>query len=263
VLCQFHGAVQHPTDLDEADKLIAPLDERPALDSVDAKTFALRNADAARIAPLVQKLLADQQDTDPRLALERMRRTRGVVTPTPPVRVESDARTNSLIVSGAARIMSVAEGLIKELDRDSDSASRSWAVYTPTKAPVTSLVDEARRILENAGAAGASRIELSALPQSGTIVIVGSVEGTERAKGILAELDGKAFAAPQADFKVIQLRHVAPDVVVSTLGAVLSDRSRWPASLTSAAKAGAPGRRRASNCRAAHLPTQPRCTGTP
>ena len=228
------------TDLDEADKLIAPLDERPALDSVDAKTFALRNADAARIAPLVQKLLADQQDTDPRLALERMRRTRGVVTPTPPVRVESDARTNSLIVSGAARIMSVAEGLIKELDRDSDSASRSWAVYTPTKAPVTSLVDEARRILENAGAAGASRIELSALPQSGTIVIVGSVEGTERAKGILAELDGKAFAAPQADFKVIQLRHVAPDVVVSTLGAVLSDRSRWPASLTSAAKAGAP-----------------------
>ena len=228
------------SDLDEADKLIAPLDERPALDSVDAKTFALRNADAARIAPLVQKLLADQQDTDPRLALERMRRTRGVVAPTPPVRVESDARTNSLIVSGAARIMSVAEGLIKELDRDGDTASRAWAVYTPTKAPVTSLVDEARRILENAGNGGASRIELSALPQSGTIVIVGSVEGTERAKGILAELDGKAFAAPQADFKVIQLRHVAPDVVVSTLGAVLSDRSRWPASLTSAAKAGAP-----------------------
>ena len=34
----------------------------------------------------------------------------------PPVRVESDPRTNSLIVSGAARIMSVAEGLIRELD---------------------------------------------------------------------------------------------------------------------------------------------------
>ncbi|MFM2163640.1 MAG: ral secretion pathway protein, partial [Planctomycetota bacterium] len=181
---------------------------------------------------------ADQQDTDPRLALERMRRTRGQTAPTPPVRVESDARTNSLIVSGAARIMSVAEGLIQELDRDADSASRSWAVFTPTKAPVTALADEARRILENAG--GASRIELSALPQSGTIVVVGSTEGTERAKQVLAELDGKAFAAPQADFKVIQLRHVAPDVVVATLSAVLSDRSRWPASLVSAAKAGAP-----------------------
>ncbi|MFM1803492.1 MAG: Type secretion system protein precursor [Planctomycetota bacterium] len=228
------------SDLDEADKLIAPLDERPALDSVDAKTFPLRNADAARIAPLVQKLLSDQQDTDPRLALERMRRTRGQLAVTPPVRVESDARTNSLIVSGAARIMGVAEGLIQELDRDTDTDGRSWAVFTPTKAPVTSLVEEARRILENAGTGGTSRIELSALAQSGTIVIVGSAEGTERAKEILAELDGKAFAAPQADFKVIQLRHVSPDVVVATLGAVLSDRSRWPASLVSAAKAGAP-----------------------
>jgi type II secretory pathway component GspD/PulD (secretin) len=226
-------------DLDEADKLIAPLDERPALDSVDAKTFALKNADATRIAPLVQKLLADQQDTDPRLALERARRSRGQLAPTPPVRVESDTRTNSLIVSGAARIMSVAEGLIRELDRDSDAAARAWAVFTPTKAPAAALVDEARRILENAGGGGASRVELSALPQSGTIVIVGGSEGTERAKEILAELDGKAFTAPQADFKVIQLRHVAPDVVVSALTAVLSDRSRWPASLVSAAKAGA------------------------
>ena len=227
------------TDLDEADKLIAPLDERPALDSVDAKTFPLKNADASRIAPLVQKLLSDQQDTDPRLALERLRRTRAQAAPTPPVRVESDARTNSLIVSGAARIMSVAEGLITQLDRDSDAASRAWAVFTPTKAPVTALIDEARRILENAGSGGVSRVELSALPQSGTIVVVGTAEGTERAKEVLAELDGKAFSAPQADFKVIQLKHVAADVVVTTLNAVLSDRSRWPAALLSAAKAGA------------------------
>ncbi|MEY4119456.1 MAG: Type secretion system protein precursor, partial [Planctomycetota bacterium] len=227
------------SDLDEADKLIAPLDERPALDSVDAKTFPLKNADASRIAPLVQKLLSDQQDTDPRLALERLRRTRSQAAPTPPVRVESDARTNSLIVSGAARIMSVAEGLITQLDRDSDAASRAWAVFTPTKAPVTALIDEARRILENAGSGGVSRVELSALPQSGTIVVVGTAEGTERAKEVLAELDGKAFSAPQADFKVIQLKHVAADVVVTTLNAVLSDRSRWPAALLSAAKAGA------------------------
>ena len=227
------------TDLDEADKLIAPLDERPALDSVDAKTFVLKNTDSARIAPLVQRLLADQQDTDPRLALERMRRTRGQIAPTPPVRVEADPRTNSLIVSGAARIMSVAEGLIKELDRDGDASSRSWIVFTPTKAPVSLLVEEARRILESAGTGGASRIELSALAQSGTIVIVGTTEGTARAKEILSELDSKAFAAPQADFRVVQLKHVSPDVVVSALTAVLSDRSRWPASLVSAAKAGA------------------------
>ncbi len=226
------------SDLEEAEKLITPLDERPSLDAVDAKTFVLKNADSARVAPLVQRLLADQQDTDPRMALERMRRNRGQ-TPPPPVRVEPDPRTNSLIVSGAARIMSVAEGLIRELDRDSDAASRSWLVFTATKAPVATLVDEARRVLDTTGSGGASRVDLSAMTQSGTIIVVGSAEGTARAKQVLEDLDSKAFTAPQADFRVIQLHHVAPDVVVSALTAVLSDRSRWPATLVAAAKAGA------------------------
>ncbi|MFM1821871.1 MAG: hypothetical protein RI967_137 [Planctomycetota bacterium] len=229
-----------PSDLEEAEKLVAPLDERPALDSVDAKTFALVNADAARIAPLVQRLLSDQQDTDPRIVLERMRRTRGQIDATPPVRVEADARTNSLIVSGAARIMSVAEGLIRELDREGDLGARNWTVFTPAKAAAASLADEARRILDATGTSGTNRVELSALPQSGTIVVTGSAEATERAKALLAELDAKAFATPEADFRVVQLKHVAPDVVASALNAVLLDRSRWPAALVAAAKAGAP-----------------------
>ena len=229
-----------PSDLEEAEKLVAPLDERPALDSVDAKTFPLANADAARIAPLVQRLLSDQQDTDPRIVLERMRRTRGQIDATPPVRVEADARTNSLIVSGAARIMSVAEGLIRELDREGDLGARNWTVFTPAKAAAASLADEARRILDATGTSGANRVELSALPQSGTIVVTGGAEATERAKALLAELDAKAFATPEADFRVVQLKHVAPDVVASALNAVLLDRSRWPAALVAAAKAGAP-----------------------
>ncbi|MFZ9916245.1 MAG: secretin N-terminal domain-containing protein, partial [Phycisphaerales bacterium] len=228
------------TDLDEAEKLIAPLDERPALDAVDAKTFALKNADSTRLAPLVQRLLSDQQETDPRIVLERMRRNRGQADSVPPVRVEPDPRTNSLIVSGASRIMTVAEGLIRELDRDGDAASRTWSVFTPSKAPVTQLVDEARRVLDATLPQGGARLELSALPQSGTVVVVGTAEQAERAKALLAELDGKAFAAPEADFRVVQLRHVAPDVAVSALNGVLLDRSRWPASLVAAAKAGAP-----------------------
>ncbi len=227
-------------DLDEAEKLLAPLDERPALDAVDARTFALANADAGRIAPLVQRLLADQQATDPRIVLERMRRNRGQPDATPPVRVEADPRTNSLIVSGASRIMAVAEGLIRELDREGDATLRSWAVFTPAKAAATALADEARRVLDATGSSGINRVELSALPQSGAIVIVGPAEGTERAKTLLGELDARAFATPAADFRVIDLAHAAPSVVASALEAVLGDRSRWPASLVSAARAGAP-----------------------
>lgn len=229
-----------PADLEEAEKLVGPLDERPALDSVDAKTFTLVHADASRIASLVQRLLADQQETDPRIVLERMRRNRGQADATPPVRVEADPRTNALIVSGAARIMSVAEGLIRELDREGDAATRTWSVFTPSRAAAAGLVDEARRILDATNPSGVSRVELSALPASGTIVVVGTAEGAERARTLLAELDQKAFATPDADFRVVQLKHVAPDVVVSALNAVLLDRSRWPAQLVAAAKAGAP-----------------------
>lgn len=228
------------SDLDEAEKLVTPLDERPALDSVDAKTFTLTNADASRIAPLVQRLLSDQQETDPRIVLERMRRNRGQADSTPPVRVEADTRTNALIVSGAARIMSVAEGLIKELDREGDATSRAWSVFTPSRAAVAGLVDEARRILDATNSSGVSRVELSALPASGTIVIVGTADGAEKARTLLTELDQKAFATPEADFRVVQLKHVAPDVVVAALSAVLTDRSRWPSQLVAAAKAGAP-----------------------
>lgn len=227
-------------DLDEAEKLLAPLDERPALDAVDARTFTLSNADAGLLAPLVQRLLADQQATDPRIVLERMRRNRGQADATPPVRVEADPRTNSLIVSGAARIMTVAEGLIRELDRAGDATQRSWAVFTPAKAAATALADEARRVLDATGSSGVNRVELSALAQSGAIVIVGPAEGTERAKTLLGELDARAFATPAADFRVIDLAHAAPSVVASALEAILGDRSRWPASLVSAARAGAP-----------------------
>ncbi len=227
-----------PSDLDEAEKLITPLDESPSLDAVDAKSFTLKNADAARIAPLVQRLLSDQQQADPRIVLERMRRNRGQPDATPPVNVEADGRTNALIVSGAARIMAVAEGLIKELDREGDAANRTWAMFTPLKAPVAALVDEARRVLEATGTSGANRTELSALAQSGTIVIIGTVEGAAQAKELLTQLDAQAFAAPAADFRVIQLKHISPDVAVNALNAVLLDRSRWPASLVAAAKAG-------------------------
>ena len=228
------------TDLLEAEKLITPLDERPTLDSVDAKTFQLTHTDCTRIAPLVQRLLADQQETDPRIVLERMRRNRGQLDSTPPVRVEADSRTNSLIVSGAARIMSVAEGLIKQLDREGDDAARTWAVFTPTKSSAVTLVEEARKILEATSGSGLTRVELSALTGSGTIVVVGTAEGSARARALLTELDTKAFGTPDVEFRVVQLKHVAPDVVVAALNAVLLDRSRWPAQLLAAAKAGAP-----------------------
>ena len=233
--------VGRASDLEIAEKLIAELDSSPSLDAVDARTFPLKHADAAKVAPLVQRLLADQQEADPRIVLERMRRNRGQPDATPPVRVEADPRTNSLIVSGASRIMIVAEGLITQLDSPGDLAEQTWFVYTPAKADARSLAEQATRVLERTGASGVARkVELSVPSGSATVLIVGSKEEAERAKSILASLDAEAFAAPSSDVKIIGLRHIAPETVVASLQPLLSDRARWPKELTAAVSAGLP-----------------------
>ena len=233
--------VGRASDLEIAEKLIKELDSSPNLDAVDAKTFPLKHADAAKVAPLVQRLLADQQETDPRIVLERMRRNRGQPDATPPVRVEADARTNSLIVSGASRVMIVAEGLITQLDSPLDLAERTWFVFTPVKGDARNLAEQVTRVLERTGpTGGVLKVELSVPTGSGTVLIVGSKDEAERAKSILTTLDAEAFAAPSSDVRVVSLRYIAPETVVSALQPMLSDRARWPQELAAIVRAGLP-----------------------
>ena len=233
--------VGRSSDLAIAEKLITELDNSPNLDAVDAKTFSLKHADAAKVAPLVQRLLADQQETDPRIVLERMRRNRGQPDATPPVRVEADPRTNSLIVSGASRIMIIAEGLITHLDSPLDLADRTWFVYTPAKGDARQLAEQVTRVLERTSvSSGALKVELSVPAGSATILIVGSKDEAERARGILTSLDAEAFAAPSSDIRVVPVRFIAPETIVAALQPMLSDRTRWPQALSAIVKAGLP-----------------------
>jgi len=229
------------SELKEVEALIEPLDARPALDAVDARTFELKHSVATRIAPLVQNLLTDQQETDPRIVLERLRRSRGQIDTTPKVRVEADERTNRLIVSGPQRVVALAEALIVELDRPDESAEREIATFTPTNADPSTLAATVRQVLENTRGSGQrSTLQVIPEPQSGALLLIGTKEEIARANTLLKSWDERVIAAPSMDLKVLTLRHADPRVVAGPIASLLQDRTRWPERLRQTARAGLP-----------------------
>ncbi len=226
-------------DLAEVDAMVTPLDARPSQDAIDAKTFELKFAEAGQIAPIVQTLLNDQQDQDPRIVLERIRRSRGQLDLTPKIRVEADHRTNSLIVSGPQRLVALANTLITELDRPDEGSTRTYASFTPANADPSALSEATKRVVA-ATQSGGTRSTLELLPdaQSGAILIIGTKDEVDRATAFMKQRDAESLALPQVDLAILPLTHADAKAIAPVMSALLQDRSRWPAKLAAAAKAG-------------------------
>ncbi|HVP73739.1 MAG TPA: secretin N-terminal domain-containing protein, partial [Phycisphaerales bacterium] len=230
-------------ELAEVEALIEPLDARPTSDAMDAKTFTLQHADATKISQTVQNLLNDQQETDPRILLERIRASRGQLNLTPKIRVEADARTNSLIVSGPQQALALAETLIKQLDAPDDQSQRVSSVFTPKNSlDINSLAANVKRVMDATrpigGAATRTTLEIVAEPQSGAIVVIGPEAETQRAMAMLAERDAQALAAPQIDLRLIGLKNAPAEMLAQIVQGLLRDPSRWPADLRAIVRAG-------------------------
>ncbi|MCZ6835153.1 MAG: hypothetical protein O7G85_05200, partial [Planctomycetota bacterium] len=226
-------------DVEEIETLIAPLDARPALDAIDAKTFKLVHAEARNIASIVQNLLQDQMASDPRLIMERIRRSRGQYAAEPSIRVEADDRTNSLIVSGPQRTVALAEAMIEQLDQPDESATRIYATFTPANGSAAILTQTVQRVIDSTRPEGRrSRLEMIAEPSSGAIVVIGSEDEVERAIALLAQWDETSLLPPQMDFKIVTLAHSEANMVASTITPMLNDQARWPESLRAIANAG-------------------------
>ncbi|MHC4989962.1 MAG: secretin N-terminal domain-containing protein, partial [Planctomycetota bacterium] len=228
-------------DLAEVEKLIEPLDARPANDAIDARTFTLEHAEAATVGPVVQRLLTDQAASDPRVMIERIRRSRGQVELTPEIRVEIDERTNALIVSGPQRTVNLAETLIGQLDRPDTGPSRSYVVFTPSTGDPARLAETALSLLRSTQATGRRiGVELIAEPQSGAILVIGRPDEQTEAMKLLTRLDEQTLTAPPMDLRIVALERADAATIAQTLTPLLRDQSRWPPALRAAARAGVP-----------------------
>lgn len=226
-------------DLAKVESLVEPLDQRPSMDALDAKTFELEYADAATIAPIIQRLLTNQILSDPRVLTQQLRTARGAIDTTPKIQVDADPRTNSLIVSGTKQTVVLAETLVEQLDRPDDSQNKTYALFTPANADAARLTETVRRVIASTRPTGRrTTLELIPEPQSGAVVVIGVPEETEEAIALLQQWDQDAMVAPAMDLQVIALRHSTAAVIAQTLTPMLRDQSRWPAELRAIARAG-------------------------
>ena len=225
----------HADDLTMVEALIDPLDERPSMDAVDARTFRMEHADAAGIAEIVRSLLDTQQQNDPWF---RSFRIRGADSDTR-IRVEADPRTNSLIVSAPARTLALAETLIAELDRPNDEEGRAWEVFTPERSQPAALVATVEALMRATGSvSGEAELELIADDAAGVVIAAGEETRVALAMELLGESDRRIPMAPEMDLRIVEVAHGDAATIAATVTSLLGDRNRWPATLRQAVRAG-------------------------
>lgn len=226
-------------DLVKVEELLAKLDVRPVTpDAVTVETFGLKHAEAATIASIVQGLLQEKQTTDPAILRMQMQFSRGQLPKVPTVKVDADARTNSLIVSGPAAVVELAKSVIERLDQPAGDTGRTSRAFTPTKANPVDLVKMVQPIVNATVAPGRKPVELIATPGAGSVVVLGTPEQVAVAVKTLAEYDDRTIATPVVEVVVQDLKFAGAEPTARAVQQMLSERSRWPENLRAAERAG-------------------------
>ncbi len=230
-----------PRDLEKVEELVKQLDLRPDdPETLAVETFALKFAEATQISQTVQRLLTDQQETDPQILRLQLQygRNRPELFRKPTIRVEADARTNSLMVSAPAATLELARTIITRLDQPADRSEMTAATFTPAKADPHALASTVSRIVNATVEQGRRPCDMTVEPRSASIVVVGTETQVSEAVRLLGEFDDRAVAAPAMDVVLLDLRHADASAMAGTVQGLLSDRSRWPDELRKAERAG-------------------------
>jgi type II secretion system protein D len=229
-------------DLAKVEELIKPLDVKPSgAETPAVETFALKHADVNTIAKTVENLLVQQQQTDPRMIqvqLQLARQGRMDLFKQPSIRVEASARTNSLIISAPNATIELAKSIIDRLDQPADKPDRLVSTFTPLKGDPAKLAATVTTIVNETLAQGRGPVELTPETATGSIVVIGTQEQVAESLKLLAQFDERSISLPATDLQVVSLAHADATSAATTMQALLSDRSRWPAELRAAEKSG-------------------------
>ncbi len=226
-------------DLTKVEALIEPLDRQPFDPEKPAvETFPLQHADANAIARMVESLLVDQQQTDPRILLLQMRARNYRMPTTPKIHVQAEPRTNSLIVSGPTSTIELARTMIDRLDQPAEDPGRTVLTFTPINGDPVKLAQAVSKIMSATIPQGRRALEVTAEPTSGSVLVIGQPEEAAAAVAKLADLDERTPALPMVDVRSFDLAHAAASGTANAVRSLLSDQSRWPEPLVRAQRAG-------------------------
>jgi type II secretion system protein D len=230
-------------DIKKVEELITPLDVRPTSAETPAvETFALKHADAAQIAATVEHVLVDQQETDPRILTLQLRyaQNRPDLFKKPTIRVQAEARTNSLIVSAPQGTLELARSVIEKLDQPASDPDRTASTFTPTRGDANALAQAVVKVVNATLPQGRAPLELTVDARTGSILALGTKTQVDEALKLLKERDDRSLAMPATDVRIVELKHSDAQSVASMVQPMLMDRSRWPEELLRAERAGLP-----------------------
>lgn len=142
----------------QIEALVSQLDAGQTADQPQVRTVFLKNAQAERVAPMVEQLLRGEQ-MEQWLRFDFMRRGWQLPDLGPDVRVAAESRLNAVVVSAPASVLNLAEEMIRQLDVGADQVTtgprRSVRVIALLNAAAQEVATNLQAVLSDEEAAGA------------------------------------------------------------------------------------------------------------
>jgi len=142
----------------EIESLIKGLDAGQSADRPQVRTVFLKNAQAQRVAPMVEQLLRGEQ-MDQWMRFDFMRRGWQLPDLGPDVRVAAEPRLNAVIVSAPASVLNLAEEMVRQLDVDPNQMAggsrRSIRVIPLLNSTAQDVATNLQAVLSDESGAGA------------------------------------------------------------------------------------------------------------
>ena len=209
--------------------LLKKVDVEPPMETGVVRLYPLENADAQRIATMLQSLV-QQGLYKPGAALAAQQSP--ALAAREKVAIVVDVRTNSLIVSASKENFAVLEEIIRKIDEAGDfGALGDLRLYTLKNADSTqlgptlqSLFDAKRQAEIDAGGSGRA-LQMSFVPdaRTNTLLVAGSREGFAAVEEILKKLDAEDIVAA-TQFRVFRLKHATATTLQPTLNQLFTQR---------------------------------------
>jgi type II secretion system protein D len=150
----------------------------------DIRLFTLKNADATRLAPILQQLFTAKRTAET---------AAGGTGRMLPVSVFADARTNTLLVTGSKESFNAVEAMVRELDTDQILASNEFRVFYLKQATATVIAPTLQQLFAQRVARGGVKEPVTIVTEARTnsLIVSASPDDLKVAESLINRLDAE------------------------------------------------------------------------
>lgn len=209
-------------DFEQIQSLVAGLDEQASSGAPEFRIVQLQNAKVGDIFESIESLASELQ--------RQIRRSQGN---TEQLAVQSDRRTNSILLFGSGESFEAIESVIRSLDTATAETGETVArVFQIEKADIELVRSTLEQTLNDPNAsqrwwepADPSQLRFEIDARGRSIVVIGPEDRVEEAGRFIARLDSEV-GGPGQETQTITLSFTDAETVASSLNRFFSDRAR-------------------------------------